>query len=733
MSDGILIIAMLLMAALWTSCDGSSSTPPAQVPSGTKSINSTSQNRNTLPAATVDEQPFVNLNYFRVLGINDLGMHCGDLDHRVVSILPPFNVLHALGLQRGTTGIPPVILSPPDIELVYSAASNPNDPALQHQQNEPVFKTNFWELNPVPTGNSIAFDGYDPFYPPQILPLFPLDADMSLPVPDLALLYPVAGPGQLSADQQDMPGILNPYNFNDPQAIKRFDTDLPFFINFPFGYRLTNMNWFAADGITMAPFDDLGRKNSYPLMRVQARTANGNLTGRAGDVLSSVDTVLPVSAEADCFRCHASSADGGTGEAACIPGIDANCPAEGSPRSATAFRVVQISDDIAVVPQAVKREWAADNNIIRLHDAKHGTNLEAATPVVCQRCHYSPALDLAQVGPVGPDIDANGREQTIHQSNSRVMHAFHAQFADLFVDDMPPPTDARRQGPTGMPVINAFVQDKLDQSCYQCHPGRETKCLRGAMFNGGLVCHDCHGGMLQVGNDFSQNFSVAQPFPAGADLTKRVPWANVPACQSCHTGDAVDNLGLTDPNVISAQDGIRLLQAYRTNDTANATPIVSTNKRFAENDSGGNQVLYRLSKGHGGLFCEACHGSTHAEWPVEPQSGTYIANDNMTAIQLQGHTGKLIECAVCHTGNLPNSLDGPHGMHPVGTTNFSNGGHENLAQQTPDACRACHGMQGQGTALSKVAVNRTLQAENRQVQVAKGQMISCNLCHQNPL
>ena len=554
---------------------------------------------------------------------------------------------------------------------------------------------------------------------------------MSLPVPDLALLYPVAGAGQLSADQQDMPGILDPYNTNDPQTIKRFDTVLPFFINFPFGYRLTNMNWFAADGIPMAPFDDLGRKNSYPLMRIQVKTANNNLTGRIGDVLASVDTVLPVSAEADCFRCHASSADGGTGEAACIPGIDANCPAEGSPRSATAFNVVQSSDDFTAVPLAVKREWAADNNIIRLHDAKHGTNLQAATPVVCQRCHYSPALDLAHVGPVGPaDLDANGREQRIHRSNSRVLHSSHAQFMDLFVDDMPPPTDARRLDSTGKPVINAFVQDKLNQSCYQCHPGRETKCLRGAMFNGGLVCHDCHGGMLQVGNDFSQNFSVAHPFPDGADLTKRVPWAHEPACQSCHTGDAVDNLGLTDPNVISAQDGIRLLQAYRTNDTATATPIVSTNRRFAENDSGGNQVLYRLSKGHGGIFCEACHGSTHAEWPVEPQSGTYIANDNMTAIKLQGHTGKLIECTVCHTGNLPNSLGGPHGMHPVGATNFSDGGHENLAK---DSCKACHGIQGQGTVLSAAAVARTLPAENRQVAVIKGQMISCSLCHQNPL
>lgn len=267
----------------------------------------------------------------------------------------------------------------------------------------------------------------------------------------------------------------------------------------------------------------------------------------------------------------------------------------------------------------------------------------------------------------------------------------------------------------------------------QCHPGRNTKCLRGAMFNGGLICQDCHGGMQQVGNDFSQNFSMATPFPAGADLTKRIPWANVPACQSCHTGDAVNNLGLTGGNVLRANDGIRLLQAYRTNDTANATPIVATNKRFAENDAGGKPVLYRLSKGHSGIACESCHGSTHAEWPVQPESGSSISNDNMAAIQLQGHTGKIIECSTCHAaGSLPVSLGGPHGMHPVGQQDFI-GGHDSLAERDGNSCRACHGQNGEGTVLSKVAVNRTVSAEGRQVNLTKGQQVSCTLCHGNKL
>jgi hypothetical protein len=356
--------------------------------------------------------------------------------------------------------------------------------------------------------------------------------------------------------------------------------------------------------------------------------------------------------------------------------------------------------------------------------------------VVCQRCHYSPALDLAHVGPVaGPD--ANGREQTSHHSNSSALHTFHGGLAaeGLFAAELPPPTDPRRTGAGGRPVVNDFVTGILNETCYQCHPGRVTKCLRGAMFNGGLVCQDCHGGMLQVGDDFTVNFPVTPGVP---DLNKRVPWASEPHCGSCHTGDALDNLGLTDLNVIPAADGIRLLRAYRTTDTATAAPIVATNRRFAENQTaGGTQMLYRVSKdSHAGVFCEACHGSTHAEWPVKPESGAFISNDNQAALQLQGHTGKLIECGACHGGRGPSlSLGGPHGLHPVGDQRWINA-HEELLERglARDQCRTCHGARGQGTVLGKVAAKRKFTVEERgHVTLAKGSLVRCNICHENPL
>ena len=204
-----------------------------------------------------------------------------------------------------------------------------------------------------------------------------MTADSGLPVPDLELLYPLAGSSVLEAAQQKLPGISAAYSANAPQPFNLFNIDFPFFVNFPFGYRASGVNWFAADGIPMTPYDDFGRDNPFPLMRIQAMTANTSLTGQAGQVIATVDTVAPVSAEATCYLCHTSSVDGGNGQAACLPGSDAGCSTEGSLRSATAFTVVTASQDPSsgIVPSDVSREWAADKNILALHDAKNATQL----------------------------------------------------------------------------------------------------------------------------------------------------------------------------------------------------------------------------------------------------------------------------------------------------------------------------------------------------------------------
>src|SRR5512137_1097964 len=53
-------------------------------------------------------------------------------------------------------------------------------------------------------------------------------------------------------------------------------------------------------------------------------------------------------------------------------------------------------------------------------------------------------------------------------------------------------------------------------------------------------------------------------------------------------------------------------------------------------------VLFRNSVGHGGLFCEACHNSTHAITMATD------AADNVQSISLQNHAGSIRKCTVCH-------------------------------------------------------------------------------------
>lgn len=53
--------------------------------------------------------------------------------------------------------------------------------------------------------------------------------------------------------------------------------------------------------------------------------------------------------------------------------------------------------------------------------------------------------------------------------------------------------------------------------------------------------------------------------------------------------------------------------------------------------------LFRTSQGHGGVQCMTCHGSPHAIGPA------VTATDNAQAMRLQGHTGPLNDCLVCHT------------------------------------------------------------------------------------
>ncbi len=266
---------------------------------------------------------------------------------------------------------------------------------------------------------------------------------------------------------------------------------------------------------------------------------------------------------------------------------------------------------------------------------------------------------------------------------------------------------------SGLPGIAPLTQsvhgthallDDLDQgrtACYRCHPGSVTRCLRGAMgsavaADGALAmqCQSCHGSMRDV----------AKPTRTG--------WLNEPACQNCHTGTAVRNNGaMRYTSVFEASGAVR--QAVDTTFATNPdTPAPGLS-------------LYRFSTGHGGLTCEACHGSTHAEYPAAHR------NDNLQNIALQGHTGMLVECATCHPASLTTVNGGPHGMHSIGNSWVEH--HGDAAEDGGAAqCRSCHGTDYRGTELSRAQADRILQTDFGSKVLWRGAQVGCFMCHNGP-
>jgi len=192
---------------------------------------------------------------------------------------------------------------------------------------------------------------------------------------------------------------------------------------------------------------------------------------------------------------------------------------------------------------------------------------------------------------------------------------------------------------------------------------------------------------------------------------QRRPWVDLPKCQSCHSGDALNHLGA---DLIGAQ-------AYDAADPA-ATPFIAANQRFAETPG----QLFRFSNTHGGLACASCHGSPHAEWPARIDT-----NDNITATQIQGHTGEIAECGACHLQELNPGLGGPHGLHNVNDPGWM-AQHGLFLRRSRNACQACHGPDLHGTVLSRAKAGRTLSRSRilgGVINLPKGTPVDCYACH----
>ncbi|MCE9612948.1 MAG: PKD domain-containing protein [Lentisphaerae bacterium] len=294
-------------------------------------------------------------------------------------------------------------------------------------------------------------------------------------------------------------------------------------------------------------------------------------------------------------------------------------------------------------------------------------------PILCARCHASNALPGTGLPNIPPLTAA--------------IHDRHAKVLD--------------------PESGVPLQDASQRSaCYRCHPGSTTRCLRGAMGSAvasdgsmAMQCQDCHGSMKAVGD------------------AARMGWLEQPNCQACHTGSATHNNGALRYTSAFDTNGQLRLPVDTLFATTPDTPIPGTS-------------LYRFSTGHGGLQCEACHGSTHAEYPSSH------ASDNIQSRALQGHAGTLIECATCHSPVPTASAGGPHGMHPLGRPWVKTTGgpdHRSAADADLNACRRCHGQDLRGTALSRVHGYRTINTGDYGTKAWwPGYQVGCYTCHSGP-
>ncbi|WP_243438679.1 hypothetical protein [Fundidesulfovibrio soli] len=447
-----------------------------------------------------------------------------------------------------------------------------------------------------------------------------------------------------------------------------------------------NYKWFSATGIPTTNIDDKLNINSFTMMKVRAVHKIAFLRPK------SLDIVLPASSEMNCASCH---------ETAAFVPLNPGSASDASPPP----RLTSLTpDSFSTNPDANIR---FRENILILHDALNATTLYAkylaGNPTLCASCHYSKALDLGGTGPQGP--------QLTHIYLSRGMHKHHGTSWPM-LDGM---------GTYVVPIPGTGVTQ-----CYYCHPGNDTQCLRSVMAVKGMQCQSCHGELLQVGG-FTPNLGqpgFVDPYLPDVNApnlvvnltttgAQRRPWVDMPKCQSCHSGDALSHLG----------DNLIGQTAYDPNDPA-ATSLIAPNQRFAENPG----QLFRFSGTHGGMACQACHGSPHAEWPARSST-----NDNITATQIQGHTGEIAECGACHLPLLRPSLGGPHGLHNVNDAGWMRQ-HGFFMRRDRTTCMACHGTDLNGTALSRAKDNRTLHRSRSLggvVNYTTGTQVSCYSCHTN--
>lgn len=529
-----------------------------------------------------------------VVGWNNLGMHCVDRDFSVFTILPPYNTIHAQVI-RGTNGTASRLTN--GVTVTYRAVPDASGSINTTSRG----KGNFWDY---------------------VQPIFGVSAqeDTGLPVP---------GPGAYA-----MPGTNNA-----PQAM---------------GWE-TASGWFAAYGIPILPYDDAGKPNQYPLMRL---TASNTL----GQVVATNDIVLPVSDEMNCVFCHLSDS---------VAAARPSAGWENDPHPGRDYRlnVIRLHDERRFADSPALYASALASNHF---DAAglYVTIVSNQHPILCAACHLSEALP-------GSGLPALGIKPL-----TASVHGYHAGVVD----------------PRNPPYTLDTETNQI--ACYYCHPGNITRCLRGAMgkavnpANGNMAmqCQSCHGNMSDVGR------------------TNRTGWLDEPNCQACHTGHALSNSGqIRYTSVFGSNGALRVPTNTVFATTADAPLAGKSLYRFSSGHGGikcagchgsthaefpsaypNDNVASIQHQKHEGVLaeCDTCHGampSTVSGGPhgMHPLGSPWVSSHRSNAGS---------SCRACHGTNYTGTV-----LSRMQANRTING--QNVFRYQQIGCYNCHnGSGGSGSA-----------------------------------
>ena len=219
-----------------------------------------------------------------------------------------------------------------------------------------------------------------------------------------------------------------------------------------------------------------------------------------------------------------------------------------------------------------------------------------STEMHCDNCHYDGGVEGISTGRVETNILTLHDGEDDDAALSGVGAASLMPLRPVLCADCHASNALEKPGQAGVPSLSNAMHEKhagkvpdTTEGCYNCHPGPTTQCLRDVM------SHEFDMGCVDCHGGMEQVAKNANP------------WLSEPRCDTCHDSGEYDQ----------------------------------------------NAALYRMSTGHGGVYCAGCHDSPHAIAPsTQP-------NDAIKFIALQGHDGPIDTCTVCHLTQPANA--GPHG------------------------------------------------------------------------